>query len=65
LDQAGVLGVTQRAVLKERVDRGEANVARARAVVALVLEVLKERADRRRVELSLRAKEDRHSAVAA
>jgi hypothetical protein len=51
LDQGGVLGVAQRAVLKERVDRGEANVARPGAVAALALEVLKERSDRGRVEL--------------
>ena len=51
LDLRGVLGVAQRAVVKERVDRGEADVAGARAVSALVLEVFQERADRGRVEL--------------
>jgi hypothetical protein len=51
LDQGGVLGVAQRAVLKERAHRREADVARARAVATVVLEVLQERADRRRVQV--------------
>jgi hypothetical protein len=38
LDLRGVLGVAQRAVVEARVDRGEADVAGARAVSALVLE---------------------------
>jgi hypothetical protein len=46
-----VVGVAQRAVVKERVDGGEADVAGARAVAAVVLEVLKECADRGRVQL--------------
>ena len=51
LGQRGVLGVPQRAVVKERVDRGEPDVAGAGGVPALLLEVLKKRADRRRVEV--------------
>ena len=51
LDQGGVLGVAQRAVVKEGVDRGEPDVAGAGGVRALLLEVLKKRADRRRVEI--------------
>ena len=50
LGQRGVLGVAQRAVVKEGVDRGEPDVAGAGAVLALLLEVLKKRADHRRVE---------------
>jgi hypothetical protein len=51
LRQGGVLGVSQRAVVKEGVDRGEPDVAGAGGVPALLLEVLKKRADRRRVEV--------------
>jgi hypothetical protein len=51
LDQAGVLGMPERAVLEERVDRGQADVARARAVAPLGLEMLEEGADQRRVEV--------------
>jgi hypothetical protein len=50
LHQGGVRGVAQRAVVKERVHGGEEDVAGARAVAAVVLEVLKERADRGRVQ---------------
>jgi hypothetical protein len=51
LDEGGVLGVAKRAVLKEGVDRGEPDVSGARRVAAFVLEVLKKRADRCRVEV--------------
>jgi hypothetical protein len=50
-DQGGVLRMTQRAVVEERVDGGEAGVAGAGAVAAVGLEVLEERADRRCVQL--------------
>ena len=46
-DQRGVLGMAERAVLKERVDRAEADVAGAGAVAAVGLEMLEERADHR------------------
>jgi hypothetical protein len=52
LGEGGVLGVAQRAVVKEGVDRGEPDVAGADGVAALLLEVLKKRADRRRVEVA-------------
>jgi hypothetical protein len=51
LGQGDVLGVPQRAVVKERVDRGEPDVAGAGGVRTLVLEVLEKRPDRRRVEV--------------
>ena len=51
LDRGGVLGVPQRGVAEQRADRGQARVAGAGAVVALVLEVIQERADQRRVEI--------------
>ena len=50
-DRGGVLGVAQRGVAEQRVDRGQAGVAGADAVAALVLEVVEERADQRRVEV--------------
>ena len=46
-----MLGVAQRGVAEQRVDRGEPGVAGADAVAALVLEVVQERADQRRVEI--------------
>ena len=55
-DQARVLGVAQRGVLEERMDRRQAEVAGPRGVVALGLEMFKERADRRRVEVASRAR---------
>ncbi len=51
LDQAGVLGMPERAVLEGRMDRGQADVARARAVAPPGLEMLEEGADQRRVEV--------------
>jgi len=51
LDQRGVLGVTERGEAKQRVDRRQSGVARADRVVALVLEMLEERGDQRRVEI--------------
>ena len=47
----GVLGVVQREVAEQRVDRREAVVAGRDRVAAIVLEVVKERGDQRRVEL--------------
>ena len=47
----GVLGVAQRGVPVERVDRRQPGVAGAGAVAAVVLEVVEERADQRRVEV--------------
>lgn len=49
--KAGVLGVSERAVVEEPVDGAEANVVGAGAVAAVGLEVLEERADHGRVEL--------------
>ena len=57
LNQGGVLGVPQCAVVKEGVDRGEPDVAGAGGVPALLLEVLKKRADRRRVEVGDRSRD--------
>ena len=51
LDRGGVLGVTQRGVAKQRADRGQARVAGADRVAALVLEVIEERADQRCLEI--------------
>ena len=51
LDQGGVLGVAQRAVAKEGVDRGEPDVSGAGGIAAFLLEVLQKRADRCRVEV--------------
>ncbi len=51
LDRCGVLGVVQRHVREQRMDRREAVVAAADAVAASLLEVLQERSDQRRVEL--------------
>ncbi len=48
LDDVGVLGVAQRGVAEQRVDRGEAGVAGPDAVAALGFEVVEERADQRR-----------------
>jgi hypothetical protein len=50
-DERGVFGVAQGGELVERVDRGEPRVAGADRVVALVLEVVKERADQLGVEI--------------
>jgi hypothetical protein len=50
-DQSGVLGMPERAVLEERVDRPEPHVAGTGAVPTLGLQVIEERADHRRVEL--------------
>lgn len=51
LDDRGVLGVAQPGEAKQRVDRREPRVAGPGAVAALLLEVIKERPDQRRVEL--------------
>jgi hypothetical protein len=50
LDHGGVFGVAQGGVAEQGSDRGEAQVAGPRAVVAFVLEVLQERGDRGFVE---------------
>jgi hypothetical protein len=50
-DRGGVLGVLQRQVAKQRVDRGETVVAGRGGVAAIVLEVVKERCDQGRVQL--------------
>ncbi len=50
-DVGGVLGVAQRRVGEQGVDRGQPGVACGDAVAALVLEVVEERGDHRRVEL--------------
>jgi len=52
LDDRGVLGVAQRGEAKQRVDRGQPRVAGPGAVVAVVLEVVQERRDQRRVEVT-------------
>ena len=44
LDHRGIFGVLERRVAKQRPDRGEANVAGARAVAAFLFEVIEERA---------------------
>jgi hypothetical protein len=44
-DQRGVFGVVQAGEGVERVDRGQAGVAGADRVLAVVLEVVKERGD--------------------
>lgn len=49
-DEVGVLGVTQRGVAVERVDRGQAGVARADAVAAALFEHRQERGDQLGVE---------------
>ena len=46
-----MLGVMQREVGEERVDRRQAHVAGGRGVVPVALEVIEERPDERRVEL--------------
>ena len=51
LDELGVLGVTQGRVGEQRADRGQAQVAGARAVVPVVFEVVEERRDQVRVEV--------------
>jgi hypothetical protein len=51
-DRRGVLGVTQRGVAVERVDRGESRVAGLAAVAAVLLKVVEERSDQRRVEIT-------------
>jgi hypothetical protein len=48
-DARGVLGMPQRGVPVERVDRREARVAGPGAVASFVFEVVEERADQRRV----------------
>ena len=52
LDVLGVFGVAERGVSEQRVDRRQAGVAGADAVAALVLEVVEERGDQRRVEVA-------------
>jgi hypothetical protein len=47
----GVLGVLQGRVAEHGVDGGEPGVAGARAVAAVVFEVVQERADQRRVQV--------------
>ena len=51
LDRVGVLGVVQREIGEQRVDRREPVVAGLDLVAAVVLEVVEERGDQRRVEL--------------
>ena len=51
LDRGGVLGVSQSGVAEQRADRRQARVAGADRVAALVLEVIQERADQRRLEI--------------
>ena len=51
-DRFGVFGVFERCVVEQRADRGEPGVAGADAVAAVVLEVIEERADQRRVEIA-------------
>ena len=51
LDVVGVLGVTQRQVAKQRVDRGQASVAGAGTVATVGLEVIQERGDRAGVQV--------------
>ena len=50
-DHRGVLGVAQRGVAEQRVDRGQPGVAGAGAVAAVVFEVVEERRDQRGVEV--------------
>jgi hypothetical protein len=50
-DHGGVFGVAQGGVAKQRADRGESQVPRSRAVVAVSLEVLEERRDQRLIEV--------------
>lgn len=49
-DHRRVLGMTASRVAVERADRGQPLVPRPRAAPAIVLEVVKERADQRRVQ---------------
>ena len=51
LDVGGVLGVAQRRVLEQGVDRGQPGVAGPDAVAAVVLQVVQERPDRLRVQV--------------
>jgi hypothetical protein len=51
-DRGGVLGVAQGGVFEQPADRGQAQVAAADAVVAVVLEVIQERRDERLVEIA-------------
>ncbi len=52
LDAGGVFWVAQRGKTKQRMDRCEPGVARPRAVVAVALEVVKERGDQPGVEVA-------------
>ena len=56
LDAAGVLGVAQREVAEQGVDRGEPVVPGRRAVASLAFQVVQERADQRRVAVRVAAK---------
>jgi hypothetical protein len=47
-----VLGVVQRGVAEQRVDGGEPPVAGADLITSLVFEVVEERGDQRRVQVS-------------
>ena len=51
MDQAGVIGVSERRVSEQGVHGSESVVAGADAVVTVVFEVLEERSDQRRVEI--------------
>ena len=51
LDDHGVVGAVQGGVAKERVHRGQADVARAHAVVPVRFQVVEERADQGRVQV--------------
>lgn len=52
LDELGMLGVAQGSVAEQRVDGGQAGVARAHAVPALILQVVKKTSDQGYVEVS-------------
>lgn len=51
-DRLGVLGVAQRGVAVERVDRCQASIPRAGSIASLILEVVEESADQRRVQVA-------------
>ena len=51
LDRRGVLGMVQRGVAEQRVDRGQAGVAGAHSVAALGFQVSQERPDQRGVQV--------------
>src|SRR4051794_29747373 len=51
LDQRGLLGVAQRAVAKQRADRGQPQVAGAGTAATRCLEMIEERADHGGVEI--------------